>query len=101
MKKIKDDHKIETNTEVEFKIFYRAQTAGVIAVVAVCLFFFIATALINSTFGFNYISIMFVYLSVVCFSSFAKFKNIYHLIIGSGFALVFICTLIMHFISIA
>jgi len=96
---MKDDNKKELDKEEKIKLFNKVQTAGVIVVVTICFFFIIATALYNRTFGFDYVSIMFLYLSVVCFSSFANFKNIYHLIIGLGFTLVFLCTLIMYFIS--
>ena len=86
--------------EQEIRILNNAQTAGVIVVVIICLFFLVTTVMVNGRIGFDYIAIMFVYLSVVCFYSFAKFKNIYHLVIGFGFLFVFICTLILFFINI-
>ena len=94
--------------EQDIKLFNNAQATGVIAVVAICLFFLIANSVISylkyleiALISFDYISIIFAYLSVVCFYSFAKFKNIYHFIIGLGFTLVFICTVILYFISLA
>jgi len=91
--------KIEKD-EQEINILNNAQTAGVIVIVAICIFFLVVNALVKGIFGFDYIAIMFVYLSVVCFYSFAKHKNIYHLIIGLGFAFVFICTVILFFIGL-
>ena len=93
--------------EREIKIFNNAQATGVIAVVAVCLFFLITNSVISylkeseiAFISYDYISIIFIYLAVVCFYSFAKFKNIYHFIIGLGFSLVFICTLVLYFIGL-
>ena len=99
--------KIEKD-EQELKVFNNAQATGVIAVVAICLFFLITNSIISylkdsdlAFISFDYISIIFMYLAVVCFYSFAKFKNIYHFIIGLGFTLVFICTLILYFVGLA
>ena len=90
--KAKDEH--------EIRIFNNAQTAGVIVVVAICIFFFVINFLMKGTFSFDYAAIMFVYLSMVCFYSFAKFKNIYHFIIGLGFVLVFACMLVMYYFTL-
>ena len=91
----------EKKNEQEISIFNNVQTAGVIAVVSICLFFIIVSAVVSRGFvGYDYIAIIFVYLSVVCFYSFSKFKNIYHLIIGFGFLLVFICMVALYFINI-
>ncbi|MCL2185004.1 MAG: DUF6442 family protein [Treponema sp.] len=99
MKKKNDDH--------EIKIFNNAQTVGVIVMVSICIFLLIANAVVfyfggigKGIVSFDYIAIIFIYLAVVCFYSFAKYKNIYHLIIGLGFSFVFICTLIMYFINL-
>ena len=95
------------NDELEIRIFNNAQTAGVVVVVAICLFLFAANALVYYFGGpgkiiisFDYIAIIFIYLSVVCFYSYVKFKNIYHFIIGLGFLFVFICTLFLYLIDI-
>jgi len=95
------------NNEQEIKILNNAQNVGVIVVVAICVFFLVANAVTSFLGGFetnfvsfDYLAIMFVYLSVVCIYSFAKHKNIYHLIIGLGFAFIFICAIILHFIGL-
>lgn len=99
MKKKNDEHEIKT--------FNNAQTVGVIVMVAICIFFLIANGVVyyfggigKGIVSFDYIAIIFIYLAVVCFYSYAKFKNIYHLIIGLGFSFVFLCTLILYFINL-
>ena len=92
---------MEDKEEQENREFNSAQTIGVVAVVAFCLFFFLFNAMARNVISFDYIAILFAYLAVVCFYSFTKFKNIYHFIIGLGFALVFTCTLILYFINLA
>ena len=84
----------------EMKVFNNTQTMGIIAVIASCILFLTANVLIRRVFSFDYISIMFMYLAIVCFYSYAKFRNIYHFIIGLGFAFVFLCTLIMYLIGL-
>jgi len=90
--------------EDESRITIKIQTVGVIVVVTICILLFTANILISSIskmdkaiINFDYFAIMFLYFSFVCFYSFAKFKNIYHLIIGIGFCLTFICMIVLHF----
>jgi len=92
---------MEDMDEQENREFYSAQTTGIVAVVAFCLFFFLLNVMGRSVISFDYIAILFAYLAVICFYSFVKFKNIYHFIIGLGFALVFTCTLILYLINLA
>ena len=91
--------------EHEINIVNKTQTAGVFVIIVVCIFLFIANIAISALKGmdkaiinFDYFAIMFMFLSFVCFYSFSKFKNIYHLIIGIGFCLTFVCMLVLHFI---
>jgi len=96
---------VKERDEREVSIINKVQTAGVIVVVAACIILFITSIVISVLRGmeialinFDYFAIMFIYLSFVCFYSFSKFKNIYHLIIGIGFCLTFICMIVLHFI---
>jgi len=93
--------------EQEFEITNKIMTIGIIVVVAVCIILLITNIVIsflNGTdrviFNYDYLAIMFLYLSIMCFYSFNRFKNVYHLITGIGFCLTFICMLAMHFINL-
>jgi len=96
---------VKERDEREAGIINKIQTAGVIVVTAACILLFIANIFISALKGmnialisFDYFAILFIYLSFVCFYSFSKFKNIYHLIIGIGFLLTSICMVVLHFI---
>jgi len=96
---------VKERYEHEASIVNKVQTAGVIVVTAACILLFIANIIISALKGmdtaiisFDYFAIMFLYLSFICFYSYSKFRNIYHLIIGIGFCLTFICMLALHFI---
>jgi hypothetical protein len=97
----------EGNDEYKVKIFNEAQTAGIVIIVVISVFFLIANAAVTSLRGlerdiisFDYAAILFAYLSGVCFFSYTKSKILYHLIIGFGFALTFLCLLFLFFIHL-
>jgi len=98
---------IRENNEHEFKAINKILTASVIFVVIACILLLIANIIISALknfdkviINFDYFAIIFMYLSFVCFYSFAKSKIVYHLIIGIGFCLTFICMLVLHFINL-
>jgi len=93
------------NDEQNFYEINKILTIGIIIVVAVCIVLFILNIIISVLNGmdkiiinYDYLAFMFLYLSFTCFYSFSMFKNFYHLIIGIGFSLTFVCMLALHFI---
>jgi len=99
MKNEKDEH--------DFKIINKVMTISVIVVVSVCILLLIANIVISALnefskiiINFDYFAIIFAFLTFVSFYSFSKSKNIYHLIIGIGFSLTFICMLVLHFVNL-
>jgi len=100
MRKEKEDH--------DLKIINKIMTMSVIVVVSVCILLLIANILVsalsefhNVIINFDYFAIVFAFLTFVSFYSFSKSRNIYHLIIGIGFSLTFVCMLVLHFINLA
>ena len=92
----------------EFNEINKILTIGIIIVVAICLVLFFLNIVISILNGmdkivinYDYLAFMFLYLSFTCFYSFSKFKNFYHLIIGIGFSLTFLCMLALHFVYLA
>jgi len=99
MKKEKD--------EQDFKVINKILTISVIIVVSVCILLLAANIIISALsehsiviINFDYFAIIFAYLTFISFYSFIKLKNVYHLIIGIGFSLTFICMLVLHFINL-
>lgn len=93
--------------EYEVKTFKDAQTTGIIVVVGICIFFFLANAIISDIkhlesgiASFDYVAILFAYLSGINFYSYVKLKNKQNLVYGIGFSFAFICMLILYFITI-
>ena len=93
--------------EKDFELTNKILTVGIIVIVAVCILFFIANIVFSALIGmdkailnYDYLAIMFIYFSLICFYSFSKFKIIYHLVIGIGFCMTFICLLALHFINL-
>lgn len=97
----------DKNDEYEIQTFKDGQTIGIISIIVTCFFFMLANAIISDLRGletgiisFDYPAILFAYISGSNFYGFAKLKNKNHLIAGIAFTLVFVCMLILYFISI-
>lgn len=97
----------EKNDEYENKTLKDAQGVGMILVVAICIFFLFANAVVSDLRGlekgivsFDYAAILFAYLSGSNFYSFTKLKNKNNLIAGLGLGFAFACTLILYFINV-